>query len=306
MSKYYTINETAARNAQAMWSFRDYVVGSTTIEYRNAVDECYKIVEQLPEDLKEKGEALADRYARRLAEWYNKGFRIEIMCPSVMISGAANFPVRKKEKQNAARDRHYKEYEEIDAIPNKIIKLLNGSDIIKSDDENAIEKLEAKVEKLTQDQERYKRVNAYYRKNKTLKGFEGISDDEAAKLDKDIENSYYEVPYPPYVLQNNNANIRRIKERIENIKKLKQQAAEKEAETVNDDYGNELFDVVENSELMRLQLLFGYKPEADVRNILKKHGFRWSPKNSAWQRQLTNNARYAVKSVIKEIKALNE
>lgn len=312
MSNYYAINETAARDAQSMWSFSKYVVGSTTAEYRKQVDECYKLVERLPDELKEKGEALADRFARRLAEWYNKGFRIEMMCPSVMISGAGNFPVRKKEKQNAARERHYREYEQLGAIPNKIIKMINGSDIIKSDDENALEKLQSKVEKLTQNQERYKKMNAYYRKNKTLKGYEGISDDEAVKLDKDIQESYYQVPYAPYVLQNNNANIRRIKERINTIKKLKQQATEKEEITVevsnvNDsEEKTELFKVVENADLMRLQLIFDGKPEAEIRDILKKNGFRWSPKNGAWQRQLTQNARYAVQTVIKEINDLNK
>ena len=48
---------------------------------------------------------------------------------------------------------------------------------------------------------------------------------------------------------------------------------------------------------MRLQLFFDNKPEAEIRDILKKHGFKWSPKNSCWQRQLTNNAKYALSQV---------
>ena len=32
-----------------------------------------------------------------------------------------------------------------------------------------------------------KKVNAYYRKNSTMKGFEGISDEKAAQIDENCE-----------------------------------------------------------------------------------------------------------------------
>ncbi len=47
--------------------------------------------------------------------------------------------------------------------------------------------------------------------------------------------------------------------------------------------------------------MFNEKPDADTRLILKRNGFRWSPKNGSWQRQLTPNARYALKSVIEAL-----
>ena len=50
-------------------------------------------------------------------------------------------------------------------------------------------------------------------------------------------------------------------------------------------------DVVENRQIDRLQLKFPGKPDAKVRSELKGRGFRWSPKEGAWQRQLTDNAR---------------
>lgn len=45
-----------------------------------------------------------------------------------------------------------------------------GPVVIKSSDENVIEKLEEKLEKLEQSQEYMKQVNAAHRKNKTLSG----------------------------------------------------------------------------------------------------------------------------------------
>ena len=93
--KYYTINEKAAKEAKSLWSFSDYEEESKTREYQSQVDEVYTIVSELPEELQEKGEALADAYAKKLADWYNKQFKIESMHPSVMISGAEHFNVQK-------------------------------------------------------------------------------------------------------------------------------------------------------------------------------------------------------------------
>lgn len=298
--RYYEINEAAAKTARQYWSFFEYKDGSKTAEYRQQVDECYKKVEKLPTELKEKGEAIADRYARKLAEWYNRQFQIEMMCPSVMVCGAGNFPTRKKEKQNAAQDKHYKLYDEIQAIPDKIVSLLNGTNIIKSSDSDALEKLQKKLEKAEALQKEMKAVNAYYRKHKTLKGYSDYSDEKAEMFDNAIKESLYKVPFAPYELTNNNAKIKNTKARIAQLERLKAEATE-EAEATKDKYKTELFEVIENAEIMRLQLKFEGKPDEETRTALKKRGFKWSPKNGVWQRQLTENAKYAVKRLIEEL-----
>lgn len=48
----------------------------------------------------------------------------------------------------------------------------------------------------------------------------------------------------------------------------------------------------------RLQILFDRIPEDSRRKELKSSGFRWSPRNKAWQRQLTSNALSAAKRVL--------
>lgn len=48
----------------------------------------------------------------------------------------------------------------------------------------------------------------------------------------------------------------------------------------------------------RLQILFDKIPEDCKRKELKSSGFRWSPKNKAWQRQLTHNALSAAKRLL--------
>lgn len=56
--------------------------------------------------------------------------------------------------------------------------------------------------------------------------------------------------------------------------------------------------VVKNHQENRLQLLFDGKPEPEVITKLKSHAFRWSPKNKAWQRILTQDALRAAKIVL--------
>ena len=48
-----------------------------------------------------------------------------------------------------------------------------------------------------------------------------------------------------------------------------------------------------NTDANRLQIFFEEKPDEAARAELKSNGFRWSPKEGAWQRQLTSNAYYA-------------
>ena len=107
--KYYGINEDDARVAHEMMSFSDYVSGSRTAEYRSLVDGVYDTaekVEQLHPELAEKAQMYADRYSRKMANYINTDISIGTRCPSVMIAGPANFPVRKKEKQLQAWDKN--------------------------------------------------------------------------------------------------------------------------------------------------------------------------------------------------------
>lgn len=48
--------------------------------------------------------------------------------------------------------------------------------------------------------------------------------------------------------------------------------------------------VVQNTEANRLQIIFPAKPVPAMIETLKRNGYKWSPKNTAWQRQLTPNA----------------
>ena len=221
-------------------------------------------------------------YARKLAENMNQGFAIDARVPSVMIAGPANFPVGKKEKQNRARDSNMEEWRYIQGLLDKIRSTGMGG--ISADDPAAIEKLQKKLDGLERSQLIMKEVNAYYRKHGKLDGCALLSPDQIEKLKASMASSWRSDPRPfeSYQLTNNNAEIRRVKARIEQLSKQAQQ-----------EFSGWEFDggrVEMNREDNRLQVFFDGKPDADTRAELKSSGFRWAPSVGAWQRQLTDNA----------------
>ena len=289
---YHTINEEAARRANDMNSFRDYKAGSATAEYRRMVDAATELAERQKQRVDpmyhENIDRLLETYCRKLAENMNASYSIEARCPSILISGGGNFPVRKKEKQNAARDRNLEEWNYIQGLLDKIRSVGTGG--ISSDDPQAVEKLEAKLAALEKHQEMMKAANAAIRMKDPAKGDAklaelGYTPEDIAKLR--APDFCGRIGYPAYALQNNNANIRRIRGRIAELKKR----TENTPEGWEFDGGRVVVNTAEN----RLQIIFDGKPDADIRTELKGEGFRWAPSQGAWQRQLTDNAMRAAR-----------
>lgn len=290
---YYPINEETARRAKEMSSFSDYAQGSATLEYKREVDKAAARVEAakagVDTEYHEKMDAMFDKFCRKLADYYNKDNEIGTRCPSVLIAGPSNFPVRKKEKQVAAWDANMRNYQSLMKYLDKICSVGRGG--ISSDDPNAIDKLKNKLENLERIQEMMKGVNAYYRKNKTLDGCTLLTQEEIEQLKANMQKQwhYEDKPYMSYELTNNNANIRRIRQRIKSL----EQTAEATLEGWKFNGG----EVVMNKEMNRVQILFDDKPDADTRSNLKSCGFKWAPSVKAWQRQLNRNGIYAAKQV---------
>ena len=290
---YYTINEAAARRAKEMNSYSDYRQGSATAEYRQYVDEAVQLAERQKARVDpmyhEKIDSLLDTYARKLAANMNKGYEIDARVPSILIAGGSNFPTRKKEKQNAARDSNYREWQEIQGLLDKIRSTGMGG--ISADDPNAVQKLEQKLAGLEKSQETMKAVNAYYRKHKTLDGCPHLSPEGIEKMKAEMSSSwhYEDKPYPTWALSNNSAEIRRVKERIKSLSR------QKEIGYVGWEFAGGKVEA--NTQDNRLQIFFEGKPDAEVREELKGNGFRWSPKAGAWQRQLNDNAYFAANYV---------
>lgn len=290
---YYAINETTARRAKEAISFSDYRSGSATSEYRQMVDEAVKIAERQKARVDpmyhEKIDRLLDTYCRKLAANMNHHNEIMARVPSVMIAGPSNFPVRKKEKQNAAMDSNMREWRDIQGLLDKIRSTGMGG--ISADDPEAVAKLQAKLDNLIESQETMKAVNAYYRKHKTLDGCPHLSPQTLEKLKADMAQGWHleDKPFASWALSNNNAEIHRVKARIESLTRKEQ------TPFVGWEFDGGKVEI--NREENRLQVFFDGKPDADTRAELKGSGFRWSPSAKAWQRQLTDNAFRAADSI---------
>lgn len=261
--KYYPIDEKSARIAHEMNSMRPFAKGRATAEYQADVDHAAALAAKRKSFVDpmyhDKIDGLLDTYARKLADNMNMGFDIDARMPSILIAGGGNFQARKKEKQNAARDRNMREYNEIKGLLHKIESTGTGG--ISSDDPNALDKLKLKLASLENQQEHMKATNKRERGQ-----------------------------YKAWELSNNNANIRRIRERIVEL--------ERRAENPLQGWKFDGGEVVANADDNRLQILFEGKPDEALRRELKHRGFRWAPSVGAWQRQLTNNAIYAAREVL--------
>lgn len=272
------IDETAAKRGHEAYSFDDYKAGSATAAYTAAVGDvraaAEEIRERIPDEYRVELDRLVNRYADKLADWTNRKNRADASCPSWFITGAANYPHRKHEKQMQKLNGLYSEYDAIKTLENRIrnFEYEVKRRPIKAGDASAADKLRAKVEELTTLQEKMKHCNAEARKH-----------GEAA-------------PYAAWALSNNRQNLKRYSDRLAALEKAKAEPTEQ-----TDHIKGEGFRVVRNTDIMRLQFLFDGKPDEQTRALLKSNGFRWAPSQMAWQRQLTANAERAARTVAEAI-----
>ena len=174
---------------------------------------------------------------------------------------------------------------------------------ISSDDPEAIVKIKREIKGLERNQAFMKEGNKII-KNKKLTKEEKIAALDAAGHDGNkLMNPRWHngEGYQSYQLSNNNANINRLKKRLEQLQKDLIESVELgDTEQTYEQHG---LTVVHARSINRLQLKFNGKPSEQVRSILKSNGFRWAPSELAWQRFL-NNSDYALSSVIRELDAL--
>lgn len=286
------INEETARRAKENNSFSDYIKGSATKGYNDQMSELVKMAEELaqrsrfttqePERL-EEAQRYIEYYSRKLAEYINKDNEISCRCPSVMIAGPANFPVRKKEKQVNAWRANQDNYISLDDARRRLYYILVEDHPISGADPQALEKLTRKLERLQTEHAQHLKANKQAhaevkagRAKYAYGTFGAVTTEDGRTL-------------PTYFTDNESAEIRRIKKRIEDLQKAKTQPTKEES--------GDGWSMYEDNEAGRVCFEFDGKPEQDIINTLKGHGFRWSPRLKRWQRQNTDNGRRAADRV---------
>ena len=248
---------------------------------------------RLPEEVRDEYE---DRFIAKYREWLGAMSR----CFSQMITGAGGWTAathRRHERTNAAE---HAARERLDQWKEKVIKRCNRQERLTGWAE--VERLQSKLEDLQKAQEMMKRANKVIR-DKKLAEVEKVDElvaigftEEAALRIMDPSHGWWGAGFAPFELSNNNAQIKDTEAKIARHTQLaSQEDEEKEYPwgTFRADYSDE-----------RYRFIFGQIPDEDVRKLLKDHGFKWSRRNNAWQRQITANSKYVVYHII--LPKLNE
>ena len=218
-------------------------------------------------------------------ERYKKGYEGKLLAylhshsniVSTMIAGPSNFPVRQMEKRNRWADNHYSNFRE---WRTKVLNAYNRSfakaKIELAGGELAI--LKANLVKQIALQATYKEGNKLYRayrKNPANAAFLSLSTDV-----KELITSQHS-----FTLAYLNKSIKHTEQKIKEL-----EAKEARAQEGNKEKAFEGGKIVFNYEIDRLQIIHDTKPNADKIQALKSSGWRWSPRYTCWQRQLTTNA----------------
>ncbi len=210
---------------------------------------------------------------------------------STMITGGSNFPTRRNAKRGSTADNRTDELlafrERALAAITKVLRPELRP--VMAGDDDAVERLEAKIAKAEKFQEQAKALNACIRKHakagpdaqvKALVETYGISEEKAREWIK--PDFCGRIGIPSYELQNNNANIRRMKERLAQI------SAAKAAPVVETTSDTSAIRFEDNPGDNRVRLFFPGKPDAAIRTRLKSAGFRWTPSLGCWQAYRNN------------------
>lgn len=250
-------------------------------------EELNEFLGNIPEELRAEYEA---KYLQKWREWLAALSR----CYSVLVVGPARFNSRRHERMNdyerAARKR-------LEDWSEKVVKRINRQQRLTGWQE--VERLQIKLDTLTELHEKMKAANKIVRSKKMVEAEQidelvalGLNEQQAIEILKPTER-WQSVGFPTYQLQNNLAKIKATQESIERHKAM----AEAEDKEITFNGGRV---VVCNSD-ERMRFYFDEIPSVEVRNLMKRNAFKWSPKNGAWQRQLTANCKYDTKRILAEL-----
>jgi len=231
---------------------------------------------------------------------------------SSFITGSANFPVARNAKKITSADNKQNAIDEYRIKAKKyILKTLlpfgDGSSI-NGCDPKAKEKLQIKINALEKQREQMKKANTIVRRY-FKKGVVTIPLEKRDQCESELrKNTTFDlaiivtllkpnymnnvIPFETYQLASVGAEIKRLNQRITEIKQT-------QSVTIDDRFENGIN--VEISEDQKICIHFNFKPNEDVRSVLKRCAFKWSRFRKAWVRKLTLNASADYKDRIKPL-----
>ena len=257
-------------------SFREGYAAGLAQDYDNLAK--YAETEDEKNLLVEEFARYREGYAKRVRQY----LAARAQCLSPMITGPANFPTARNEKrfnreQRLWQEASYFRKRALGAITKKLRPELRP---IMSGDADAVEALQLKIQKAEEVQARMKEANAIIRKNKKDRQAQivcleaaGFTRTQAEGL---IQPDYCgRIGFAQFELTNNNANLRRMKERLE---KLQQDKAATPSEVLGPTIRLE-----DDPAANRIRIFFPGKPSEEIRAGMRSAAFRWTPSLGCWQ-----------------------
>jgi hypothetical protein len=251
-----------------------------------------------------------DRYISGFRNKFTVWLSAKSRCASSMVTGPANFPVEKNRK---ALDREHRLGIEMDEFREKAIKsILKSIDNKRPQEEKDAERWEAieknllsTIQTIIDIDEGRNTYSARSLFTSSLTGFiqRMAKNGQVADVKKSLD----------LIEKLNESSKKEIitkRSKIWALREVVEQVSEKQEELKNAEDKEVLYDgfkVVISYSDERIRIIHDEKPDREVINNIKKHGFRWSPFNTAWQRKLTNNAIYVTfKILLKDNLTINK
>ncbi len=232
-------------------------------------------------------EKLRRGYADRIKAYLSSHSRVM----SAMIAGPARFPVASNRKKSDSADRRAQEANEF--LKRQRARMIQAAAVpVDTTPTGEAAAVRANLAQREARQERMKAVNAAIRKGDDA-ALNALGYNEAAIATLKKPDVLGRIGFPDYSLKNNNAEIRRLRERL---KVVDRRVVAAEAGPVESTFAG--MRIVEDAEDNRVRLFFDGKPDEGTRERLRGSGWKWSPKNGAWQRQLTPNARASAAQIL--------
>lgn len=251
--------------------------------------------QQLTQDIKELTDSgveqeTIDNYKARYISLFRSWLSAQSRCASSVITGGSGFNVRRAEKANRSEERHYELWQEWRSRAKKAI--VRKSQPVKTY-VSELERYKAELEQMKKNHELMKEGNKRIKQG-------------GADLDKYLTDTFGIQPHMlqwtknfGFGLANNNANMKRVEQRIKELEDKEAQRTTGEEKSWQYSWGKVLY----NYQADRIQLLTNEKNSEQIA-LFKRHGFKWAPSQKVWQRQLTINGKYSTKLLIEKLSTL--
>lgn len=256
--------------------------------FRNAYN---NVIAELPENRK------ADFTQEFIAKVYEIA-RLNAAAPSAAVTGRGGITAKKAAKYNAANDRYMQARADFSEwLDNYAERAAKIEERERKAAMNVEERRDERFEVIKKDIDYFSALLKNraqvpsYRISNARQNLQSKLETEAYKGNVETITKLLEYMRPLNVFTNRSS-VWQLAD-LAQRRRAKYQEAEKAFEEQNaDENADYKIEFDENED--RVKIYFNGIPSENIRTWLKQHNFRWSPRNKAWQRQITVDSRYVV------------